>query len=259
MNTYIKLCVATKTNGQYCTRQGSHKLNHNPIFCWQHQSQSILPNQSIIPPIQLPSVPIQSPTLPTQLSTLPTQLPTSPYVNKFISTFLVPPSQYITKYTIPVFAIRLKILLNYIHPNCQFSKVGLNLIDQLCQLTFEMLTEDLPLITPEIIKNRVIDTLSGQLSTHAIEEGDKALKTKGINLTFTSTPIQKLITETHIQLDDECIWYLTGVIEYLTAEILELSGNQAINNFKVRIQPEHIKFAITHDIELNVVLGQFFN
>lgn len=48
--------------------------------------------------------------------------------------------------------------------------------------------------------------------------------------------------------------YLAGVIEYLTAEILELSGNAAKDMRKKRITPRHIKLAIGHDNELEELL-----
>ncbi|XP_067419664.1 histone H2A type 1-like [Emydura macquarii macquarii] len=45
--------------------------------------------------------------------------------------------------------------------------------------------------------------------------------------------------------------YLAAVLEYLTAEILELSGNVARENKKVRIGPRHIQLAVRNDEELN--------
>ena len=45
--------------------------------------------------------------------------------------------------------------------------------------------------------------------------------------------------------------YLTAVIEYVTAEILELAGNSAKDQNKVRILPRHIQLAVRNDEELN--------
>ena len=49
--------------------------------------------------------------------------------------------------------------------------------------------------------------------------------------------------------------YLAAVLEYLAAEILELAGNVAKENKKVRIIPRHIQIAVRDDEELNRMLG----
>ncbi|NXG45015.1 H2AX protein, partial [Psilopogon haemacephalus] len=49
--------------------------------------------------------------------------------------------------------------------------------------------------------------------------------------------------------------YLAAVQEYLSAEILEMAGNAALTNKKLRIAPRHIMLAVRNDDDMNKLLA----
>ena len=49
--------------------------------------------------------------------------------------------------------------------------------------------------------------------------------------------------------------YMAAVLEYITAEVLELAGNAAKDNKKARIIPRYIQLAVRNDDELNTFFG----
>jgi histone H2A len=50
--------------------------------------------------------------------------------------------------------------------------------------------------------------------------------------------------------------YLAAVLEYLTAEILELAGNASRDDHRVRIVPRHIMLAVQGDEEIHKLLDK---
>ncbi|XP_039096804.1 histone H2A-Bbd type 1-like [Hyaena hyaena] len=50
--------------------------------------------------------------------------------------------------------------------------------------------------------------------------------------------------------------FLAGVLEYLTSNILDLAGKEALSNHKMRITPEHVKRALGSNQHLSRLLEE---
>ena len=91
--------------------------------------------------------------------------------------------------------------------------------------------------------------------------GGKAVKRKAISrsqkagLQFPVGRIHRYLRQCthHYRIAAGAPVYQAAVMEYLTAEILELAGNAARDNKKSRIIPRHILLAVANDEELHQV------
>ena len=129
------------------------------------------------------------------------------------------------------------------------------------------------------INDRTIQTATrvvfpGELAKHAVSEGSKAVGKYNASGTSTKPGIFKkaglvfpvMFTRKLLTMEEmgSKIFqrvgaggpvYLAAVLEYLTAEILELSGNNARDNEKRTIKPYHLLLAISNDFELDAMFN----
>ncbi|XP_006881307.1 PREDICTED: core histone macro-H2A.1-like [Elephantulus edwardii] len=87
----------------------------------------------------------------------------------------------------------------------------------------------------------------------------KSIKTSGsakAGVIFPVGPMLRYIKKGHpkYRIGVGAPVYMAAVLEYLTAEILELAGNAARDNKKGRVTPRHILLAVANDEELNQLL-----
>jgi len=97
--------------------------------------------------------------------------------------------------------------------------------------------------TMSSMKNKTKETKSSSRSSRA-------------GLTFPVGRVHRFLKHGNYgdRIGDGAPVYLAAVLEYLTAEILELAGNAARDNEKKRIIPRHLQLAIRNDEELNKLL-----
>lgn len=94
----------------------------------------------------------------------------------------------------------------------------------------------------------------GEVAAHALAEGHKAVVSDGKLLEFKPQTILKELPAAENLSSSEVI-FLTAVLEYITAEILEISAALATSNKKVYIITEFIIESIRNDPELNSTLN----
>jgi histone H2A len=130
-----------------------------------------------------------------------------------------------------------------------------------------VLKNDRKKVTSRDVQSAVHMLIPGELAKHSVSEGYKAITkfnssehgtkenprstASRAGLQFSPPAIEKIMRfNTDTQLNDGAIVYLTSVIEYICAEILELSGNVARDNRKTLVTPRFMCIAIENDEEL---------
>lgn len=85
----------------------------------------------------------------------------------------------------------------------------------------------------------------------------KVMKSTRAGLAFPVGRVQRMLRNGNFakRIGTGASIYLTATLEYLAAEILELAGNAARDNKKMRIIPRHLQLAISNDEELSKLLS----
>lgn len=176
-------------------------------------------------------------------------------------------------------------VLKQVHPDTGVSKKAMNQVNSLIQYVFEIIVEQAnrllrmgktATITSRDIQYAVLLVLPGEIAKHAVSDGSKAVtkfsyneeekkkskkrvtKSKLAGLQF---PVGRIFRMMKLYLNGPRVGagapiYLAAVMEYLAAEVLELSGNAARDAKHNRITPRDIFLAIHNDTELASLLNK---
>ena len=171
-------------------------------------------------------------------------------------------------------------VLKQVHPDTKISCLAMNAVKDIVWDMFKRVFKEAmniaEMYNKKTISSREIQTsvrleLPGELAKHAVSEGTKAIvkstcgfdksqagrrtKMSASNRAGLQFPVGKfravMKRTAKFRIGRGAPVYLAAVMEYLTAEILELAGNAARDNRKVRITPRHLMLGIQNDEELN--------
>ncbi|XP_078389070.1 histone H2A-like [Cetorhinus maximus] len=99
--------------------------------------------------------------------------------------------------------------------------------------------------------------MSGRGKTGAQDKAKAKSRSHRAGLQFPVGRVHRLLRKGNyaVRVGAGAPVYLAAVIEYLTAEILELAGNATRDNKRTRIIPRQLQLAVRNDEELNKLLG----
>lgn len=158
-------------------------------------------------------------------------------------------------------------VLKQIHPHTRITEQAKETITELIGNVLTAIIKTSPSLSLDDLKKTVKEVIPGELAKHALNEADSAIKkyessegphgiknvTKIMTIHLSPVTVKKMIKSMGMDVTDipvESFIFLAAALEYLMAEILELSGNAASDNRAKTIEKRHIEIIINYDTEL---------
>lgn len=171
-------------------------------------------------------------------------------------------------------------VLRQVHPDASIAKDSIAFTHRFLDILLQKILENARYkghSGKESAVKSMKQVLQGELAKHAVSEATKAItklnhfetefkddvekrkntrKEKRAGLTIGTASVKKAIDAYYSSFSDEFVIALTATMEYMIAEIMELSGNVARDNKKRTISVYHILTAIRKDDELRLLFGR---
>lgn len=171
-------------------------------------------------------------------------------------------------------------VLRQVHPDASIAKDSIAFTHRFLDILLQKILENAQYKGhpgKESAVKSMKQVLQGELAKHAVSEATKAItklnhfetefkddvekrkntrKEKRAGLTIGTALVKKAIDAYYSSFSDEFVIALTATMEYMIAEIMELSGNVASDNRKRTISVYHMLTAIRKDDELRLLFDR---
>jgi histone H2A len=192
---------------------------------------------------------------------------------------------------VETFSTYIYTVLKQVHPDCTISKKSMSIMNSFITDIFDKTMVEAgklarvnkrSTVSSREVQSAIRLVLPAELAKHAVSEGTKAVtkftsaddgkgKGKGgrgdnkiptsrsakAGLQFPVGRVHRHMKKSRVasRIGAGAPVYMAAVLEYLTAEVVELAGNAARDNNKFRITPRHLQLAVRNDEELNKLLA----
>jgi len=150
----------------------------------------------------------------------------------------------------------------------QTNRIIVRLGEKIAEKAFQLTEkEDRKTIDGREIQSATRLIIPGELTKHAVSEGTKAVtkygsadrgnkrkrksNSKKAGLQFSVSRCKQFLKKYNKKIGSSAPVYLAAVLEYITAELIELSGNVARDNRRSTMKIRDLYLAIENDHELN--------